>query len=204
MTINVEHLLDRISQKTYELDAYRDHLIKESVCCLRNMADGLMKSALQAQPNVVSRLGVDGLKHLKEEFKTIMASLGTQAHQVLESDELWVYKQKVALSTLDKLDSNGFPMVKQTLPQPLLDALESLLSPFGALLNTYNLAPKEDWQIVHSCYQYQGTIPLTPTLLESAKEFSMRHQEYDQLIDELIDSQKGKEQSSVLDLWDSL
>jgi len=203
MTINVEHLLDKISQKTYELDAYRDHLIKESVCCLRNMADNMMKTALQANPNVVSQLDVDGLKSLKEEFKTIMSSLGAQAHQILENDDLWEYKQKVSLDRLNELKSDGFPMVEQALPQPFLEALQLLLSPIGSLLNAHNLAPKSDWKVVNSYYHYLGTIPITTSLLESAQEFSKRHQGYDQMIDEFIGSQKGQEQNSVLDLWDS-
>ncbi|MGF1742820.1 hypothetical protein L4C34_17435 [Vibrio profundum] len=204
MTINVEHTLDKLEQKCFELDAYRDHLIKESVNCIKKLADDLMKSALQSHCGVVEKLGCDGLKPVKEQFTSLVDSLGGKVHQILEDDNLWVYKQRVDVSALSQLRSSEFTLLSEQLPQKLEKALKSLLSPIGALLTTYNLAKEGDWQVANSNYEYIGAIPNTPSLVESVKELALRHQDYDRLIDELKNSEKKSEQDSVLDLWDSI
>ncbi len=95
-------------------------------------------------------------------------------------------------------------MVNGHLPKPFIEALQLLLSPIGAWLNAHDLASKGDWLIANSYYHFQGPMPITASMLESAEEFSTRHQEYDQLIEEFIGLQNGQEQNSVLDLWDSI
>ena len=204
MDIKVQSILDKIEEKVVELDALREPFIEESILFAKETTNSFMQSAVRANHDVVQNLGVDGLKPIKNELNNIIDSLDTLTRDVLGNHDVWVYKHEIDLKNINELESRSFFINGRRLPEKFEELLRSLLSPVGGLLIKYKLDNSDSWKTQNGKPRYVYGLPTTEGLLASAKIFSKKHQEYESLIRELKEANKEVQQSSALNLWDSI
>jgi hypothetical protein len=115
-----------------------------------------------------------------------------------------VYKREIDLNNIEELESRNFSISGSRLPDKLDDALRSLLSPIGALLTKHKLDYSDNWKKSGNQVRYSYGLSITVGLLESAKIFSRKHQEYESLMYELKEANKVSQQKAALSFWDNI
>lgn len=167
-----------------------DHFIVEHV-----------EEAIKASPDVVQKLGLDGLRKLKSEYNSLREQVPNLVRQELGSSDQWPHRRENPLETSTPRDRSR---IHEDHPRATFRAVVShvgsLLDRFGLLKEPPGHSPR--WSREGGRIRYSIGLPISNDLANAIEVYQKALVALSKLNDDIRRTSKELEEAKAKELWD--
>ncbi|WP_442636543.1 hypothetical protein [Rossellomorea marisflavi] len=163
------------------------------------------RNEIKTNSELVSELGVERLKQLKEEVGALIEEIPSRVDHYLDNSVMWWHMREPQLGTL----------YGGRIPSDIQDAIKYIFGELGVILSkdgfvSVKTTSSFDRSYTSASWNHNGK-PMYPYGIVLPKSIETVYGEYGELIKEgqkkatiIKDLKKEKEQNNIVELWDSL